>query len=361
MKSKTNPIINSYVQEQIPKLKTINSRDLESMFESFSPEDLIVESGMTADDLIDSFRLSLITESLTDQYSKTFQIGAHMYGAQWLQDYVVGFWEPDEYGHADPFKNVLVDFGINETKLQLEIDEAKHTVDYQTKHTSGFHPIALTTYGMIQECITDYWYELQRGFFPASSNTAKVISKVKGREALHTVQFRNLTALQLEEDPALLAEIINASASFQMPSNHIPNVFDIERKTQDWIPKMNGSVVELLKRIILNLNVTLDDNGKLGKLLIEYATTSERKFINHVPNSLVKKALNTFPVSHGIVGEAMLEQLGLTANEKDVPMNLLEKIHFNLRKSLKRYVYEKLDIEGFLKKPESPTGPLGLS
>ena len=152
---------------------------------------------------------------------------------------------------------------------------------------------------MIQECITDYWYELQRGFFPANSNTSKVISKVKGREALHTVQFRNLTALQLEADPALLTEVINATTTFQMPSNHIPNV--------------------------------------------------------------VKKALNTFPGSHGIVGEAMLEQLGLTTHEQEVPMNLLEKIQFNLRKSLKRYVYGKLDVEGFLKKSESPLGPSGLS
>ena len=361
MKSKTNLVIDSYVQEQIPKLKTVNSKDLESMFESFSPEDLIVQSGMTADDLIDSFRLSLITESLTEQYSKTFQIGARMYGAQWLQDYVLGFWEPDEYGHADPFKNILVDFGINETDLRVDIDEAKQGVEYETKHASGFHPIALTTYGMIQECITDYWYELQRGFSPANSNTSKVISKVKGREALHTVQFRNLTALQLEADPSLLTEIINASTSFQMPSNHIPNVSDIESKTQEWIPKMNGSVIELLRRIVANLNMALDDNRNLGKLLIEYATASERKFIDQVPNTLVKKALNTFPASHGIVGEAMLEQLGLTANEKEVPMNLLEKVHFYLRKSLKRYVYAKLDIEGFLKKPESPVGPLGLS
>ena len=361
MKIKPNVIIDSYVQDQIPKLKTVNSRDLESMFESFTPEDLVMESGMTAEDLIDSFRLSLITESLTDQYSKTFQLGAQMYGAQWLQDYVLGFWEPDEYGHADPFKNILVDFGINETNLKLDIEEAKQGVEYQTKHTSGFHPIALTTYGMIQECITDYWYELQRGFFPANSNTSKVISKVKGREALHTVQFRNLTALQLEADPALLTEVINATTTFQMPSNHIPNVSDIEKKTQEWIPKMNGSVIELLARIVANLNLALDDNKKLGKLLIEYATAGEQKFIDQVPNTLVKKALNTFPGSHGIVGEAMLEQLGLTTHEQEVPMNLLEKIQFNLRKSLKRYVYEKLDVEGFLKKSGSPLGPSGLS
>ena len=124
---------------------------------------------------------------------------------------------------------------------------------------------------------------------------------------------------------------------------------------------MNGSVIELLARIVANLNLALDDNKKLGKLLIEYATAGEQKFIDQVPNTLVKKALNTFPGSHGIVGEAMLEQLGLTTHEQEVPMNLLEKIQFNLRKSLKRYVYEKLDVEGFLKKSESPLGPSGLS
>ena len=75
-------------------------------------------------------------------------------------------------GHADPFKNILVDFGLDQKLLDLEINNARSETDYFLHHSSGSHPVSLTTYGMIQECITDYWYELQRGFFPDNSNTS---------------------------------------------------------------------------------------------------------------------------------------------------------------------------------------------
>ena len=38
--------LQSYVNEQIPKLKTIDSRDLSGMFEHFTPEEIVKQSGM---------------------------------------------------------------------------------------------------------------------------------------------------------------------------------------------------------------------------------------------------------------------------------------------------------------------------
>ena len=341
--------LQSYVNEQIPKLKTIDSRDLSGMFEHFRPEEIVKQSGMSANEIIDSFRLSLITESLTEQYAKTFKQGASLHGAQWLNDYVVGFWEPDENGHADHFKNVLVDFGINQTQLDFEIGEARETTDYQTKHNSGLHPIALTTYGLIQECITDYWYELQRAFFPSSSNTAKIIGKVKGREALHTVQFRSLTALQLEADPFLLKEVIHAIKSFEMPSNHIPNVSAIEAKTQTWIPKMNGSVLKLLERIITHLHIALQDKEKLGKVLTEYASSKEQRFFSLVPNHIVAICLDKIKGGHGIIGEVILEDLGIVSSENEAPKTFSEEVQFRIKEVIKKWVSSSLQLEGFVK------------
>lgn len=341
----------NYVDNQIPKLKTIQTSDLESMFENFSPEKIVETSNLSSDEVIDSFRLSLITESLTEQYAETYKIVADMHDAQWLNNFVKGFWEPDELGHADPFKNILIDFGINQKDLEIEIGDAKSSIDYQTEHSSGFHPIALTTYGMIQECITDYWYELQRKFFPTDSNTYKVLSQVKGREALHTVQFRDLTALQLEKDPNLLEHIIHAAVAFEMPSNHIPAVKEIEAKTREWIPQMNGSVSELLRRIINNINLVLNDHSKIGRLILAYASRSEKQFFQFIPNRIVTAAITNIQGGTSLVGEIVLDQLGLKVAEIESPKTYIEEVQFRLKNILKRWATERLNIEGFIAPP----------
>ena len=275
--------------------------------------------------------------------------GAKNHGAIWLSNYVTGFWAPDESEHADPFKNILVDFGIDKSELERQVQEAFDSVSYQEVHSSGYHPIELTTYGMIQECITDYWYELQRGFFPEESNTTKILSKVKGREALHTVQFRNLTAIQLESDPGLMKLIIHAISNFQMPSNHIPLVANIESKTQKWIPRMNGDITILLTRIIGNINAMLQDKAKLGELIVGYASSKEKRFLRYVPNVFVSKAIGNIRGGHGLVGQIVLEHLGLESREGLSPMTFPELIEYRFRTILKRWVSEKMNIEGYLK------------
>ena len=345
----TTKILESYVNKQIPKLQTVNQSDLDSMFETYKPEEIIAQSKMSASDLVDTFKLSFITESLTEQYADTYLTGAKNHGAIWLSNYVTGFWAPDESGHADPFKNILVDFGIDKSELERQVQEAFDSVSYQEVHSSGYHPIELTTYGMIQECITDYWYELQRGFFPEESNTTKILSKVKGREALHTVQFRNLTAIQLESDPGLMKLIIHAISNFQMPSNHIPLVANIESKTQKWIPRMNGDITILLTRIIGNINAMLQDKAKLGELIVGYASLKEKRFLRYVPNVFVSKAIGNIRGGHGLVGEIVLEHLGLESSEGLSPMTFPELIEYRFRTILKRWVSEKMNIEGYLK------------
>lgn len=349
MDDTTGKILEAYVNKQIPKLQTVQQSDLDSMFETYKPEEIVAQSEMSASDLVDTFKLSFITESLTEQYADTYLAGARNHGAIWLSDYVTGFWAPDEAGHADPFKNILVDFGVNKSELEQQVQEAFESVSYQEVHNSGFHPVELTTYGMIQECITDYWYELQRGFFPEESNTTRILSKVKGREALHTVQFRNLTAIQLESDPGLLKQIIHAISNFQMPSNHIPLVANIESKTQKWIPRMNGDITTLLARIIGNINVMLEDKAKLGELIVGYASSKEKEILRYVPNIFVSKAIGNIRGGHGLVGEIVLENLGLESREDLTPMTFTELIEFKFRTILKRWVADKMNIEGYLK------------
>ena len=111
-KSQNNYILDKYVKYQLPKLKTVDESDLNSMFEGFSVKKLVKNSKMTETELIETFRLSMITESLTEQYAETFIKGALDNNAIWLSNYIENFWVPDELGHMDPFKNVLIDLKI---------------------------------------------------------------------------------------------------------------------------------------------------------------------------------------------------------------------------------------------------------
>ena len=340
--------LDQYVWSQIPKLKTIPSESLEAMFEDFSPDDLVRNSQMSADELTNTFRLSYITESLTEQYAATFHEGARKYNAKWLSDYITGFWEPDEKGHADPFRNVLTDFGIDKRTLDDEVHQAHEQTNYSSKHGSGLHPISLTTYGLIQECITDYWYELQRSFFPSTSHTSKAIGLVKGREALHTVQFKTLTAMQLEQDPLLLELIINTIKNFQMPANHIPTISHIEQQTQNWIPHMNGSVYELLKRILGKIYDALQDTSSFGKILLEYASESEQRILSLLPNKFTSRVISSMRGGPGFVGELILESLGIIPNEIEAPKTNFETVQYRLKQIVKRWVKEQVRLEDFL-------------
>ena len=131
-------ILQSYVLKQISELRTVDSDEVESMFDNISLDQIVKDSDLSADEIVDTFRLSLITESLTEQYSSTYRIGAENHKADWLLDYIVRFWEPDELSHADPFKKVLTNFGVESRNLDIEINEARSETAYQLSTRLGF-------------------------------------------------------------------------------------------------------------------------------------------------------------------------------------------------------------------------------
>ena len=334
--------LREYVKTQTKRQGFVESEDLEGLETSVNPQNLDLNEGFTLDDLIKTFKLSMVTESLTDQYAVVHLEGAKKYNADWFHDYIAGFWVPDELGHMEPHKKVLINLGLYEEDLDRELKYAAEQTSYPPKHRGGILPVQLTTYGMIQECVTDYWYKLQANIFPIKSKARKAILKVKGREALHTFQFRNLTAFQLEDDPGLLEPFLETVCNFEMPGNHIPNVKEYEHKAVEWIPYMNGSVFEQLKRIIRNLYKTLEDPLQFGKLMLKYADSREMQIISFLPNSYVLKVANALKWSHGIVGEVILEQVGLS--------NLAPAyggMYGKFRNPIKRWINAKFNLRNY--------------
>ena len=349
LSSNNNLILENYVKFQLPKLKTITQADLNSMFEGFQTKNLVKNSKISETELIETFRLSMITESLTEQYADTFIKGALDFKATWLTNYIENFWVPDELGHMDPFKNVLMDLGYNESELEQQIKDAKEQTDYLKSHGSDISPIALTTYGMVQECITDFWYELQLEFFPLESGTRKAISKIKGREALHTVQFRDLTSIQLENDPSLLLSILETITKFQMPGNHINIVKDIEEKSKTLIPKMDGEVIELVRRIIKHTQIVLNDTEKIGQLFTLYGSKQDKQLIKYIPNNTLFGLFNFVNYGHGLIGEIILEKIGLYANELESLDSNHQIWKYKIKKIIKNWINDQFEIEEIFK------------
>ena len=111
---------------------------------------------------------------------------------------------------------------------------------------------------------------------------------------------------------------------------------------------MNGSVINLLKRIIFNLNIALDDKDKLGKLFTEYASHKERRFVKFIPNRILSQAIKKIRPGYGMVGEIVLEQLGLISKESMVPKNIIEETEYAIKTAIKRWVKGRLYLEGFI-------------
>ena len=132
LSEKTNKILNDFAESQLN-----NTSGFMTEYDSMSLEDCVdrnqisYKPGFSEEYFIDTFKLSMITESLTEQYAEAFRLGADLYNADWLRTYINGFWVPDELGHADPHKKILMNFGYTEHELDLMLKEADEQTSYK--------------------------------------------------------------------------------------------------------------------------------------------------------------------------------------------------------------------------------------
>jgi len=264
--------------------------------------------GMTPEDFAGVLRLSLLTECATETYADQFKNISEKHNEPWLGRFTQRIWEPDEMSHHVPFKKLLMQMGYSEAELDLDIKDAQEK-DYV--HKGGDTPIAATTFGMEQEELTRNWYQWTRGVLEGSSPVAaRMVRLVEAREALHTKWYKDMTAIQIEENPALVVPAAQALSRFEMPGNTI--IPELQDRAEEWLSKMGADLEEMKSRILHLVSHVSKTPENVGRLIMAYAADQGRT-LGPFRAAHIDHALNFLgPRGYGLIGEAMLVKIGAT-------------------------------------------------
>ena len=146
--------------------------------------------GMTEDDFVGVIKLAMLTECATDIYADAITSRARQAGAGWLAKFNEEIWKPDEYMHSEPFKLILLGLDFSEAELDRKIDEVQHGTFV---HNGGDTPVNVSTFGMVQEYLTDHFHGLIANTLkPSLPEAARMAFEVKRRETLHMVWYLSL-------------------------------------------------------------------------------------------------------------------------------------------------------------------------
>jgi len=313
-------------------------------------EDLDVQAVLTGlkhtlsrDDLAGILKLALLTESATESYAAVFADCSERYDAGWLGRFTSQVWTPDELTHHLPYKRILMDLGYSEGDLDRQI---KQTREREYVHRGGKNPVQLTTFGMIQEVLTDSWHGLIANLLATGAPAAALmVRRVKRRETLHAVWYRQMTEIQLRANPRFVHEVASEISKFDMPS--VSLVPELQEDALRWQMLMGADSESILRDLIRYINEALGSVQLLGELALLLAVGNSG--VTSRPAGLLARALLPFGrPTHELVGQALLERVdlgyvfrdrtGRQERECDVLTGLYERIRAGVRRSLARMI-----------------------
>ncbi|MDA0797566.1 MAG: hypothetical protein O2826_03045 [Chloroflexi bacterium] len=300
---------------------------------------------ITEDDFVKMLRLAMLTESGTDSYAAVFQQGAGKYNANWLTRFNQKVWVPDEYTHTLPYYMMLRTIGFTEEELDRQIRELQARV---YEHCCGISPVELTTFGTVQEYLTDNWHGLLATLLkPAAPQASYFANLVKRRETLHTVWYRGMTAIQVEENPELIELVAKTLSTFQMPGTQL--VPDCGPLALGWMQRLNVDFNHVAKELVRNFSESAGNVKRSGMLLVEMAVAREYP-IGPFPARFVRGAMNRLGgAGYGLLGEAVLEKVGLPMPAKwvgkpDSGIRFHTGIYEGIRTKMRTFIVNKIDI-----------------
>jgi hypothetical protein len=295
--------------------------------------------GMSEDDFVGVIKLAMLTECATDIYAGAITSRARDAGAGWLATFNEDVWKPDEYMHAEPFKLILLGLGFNESELDQRIHEVQNGTFV---HNGGDTPVNVTTFGMVQEYLTDHFHGLIADTLkPKLPEAAHMTYEVKRRETLHMVWYRNMTAIQVAAQPELVENVAFEIARFQLPGNSL--IPELQSQAERWLQLMGADIGRITR--------------ELGRLMYQ-VTQSPRLFGQLVLETIDKKDLVTGRIKprhvkwvmerpggwgYALLGEAILERTGMAFMfKKDEETAGRSDVHTKIRNNLRTWVANRL-------------------
>ncbi len=299
------------------------------------PEDLSEE------DFVGILKLAMLTECATDSYSAVFQEGARRFDAPWLARFNDNVWTPDEHTHYTPYKYMLLSLGYSEEDLLGEMREVQ---ERHYAHCCGFTPVELTAYGVIQEYLTDNWHGMiSRILRTEAPYAARSVSSVKRRETLHTVWYREMTALQVEENPEMLGMVADTILTFQMPGTSLAP--HLGSRALEWMGKVNMDFARVARDLVRNFHEVAGTTKRTGRLFVDLAARRNIR-VGPVPLSGARRVLNLIGgPGYGLVGEAVLDRFGIPRPEgvsQAAPVSLPPRLYEAFRSRMRDMVASRI-------------------
>ena len=302
---------------------------------------------LTEEDLVGILKLAMLTECATDSYSAVFQEGAAEFDAPWLARFNTRVWTPDEHTHYTPYKFMLQSLGHTEEELDNEMREVQ---ERNYDHCCGRTPIELTTYGIVQEYLTDNWHGMISQLLrPAAPYAATCTAMVKRRETLHTVWYRDMTAVQVEENPQMLDMVAGTVQSFQMPGTRLVPQFGT--RALEWMSKAGVDFGRVARDLVRNFHEVAGNMKRTGQLFIDLAAIRGVN-IGPLPVSAARRLLDRIGgAGYGLVGEAVLDKFGIprpTAADQARPVSLPPRLYEAVRSRLRGMVVDRIDATAII-------------
>jgi hypothetical protein len=250
---------------------------------------------------------------------------------------------------------MLRSLGCSDAEMEREIQETR---ERRYVHSAGDTPIHLTTFTMVQEYLTDHWYgmigRITREAAPVAS---RMTGRVKQRETLHAMWYRDMTAIQVEANPRLLPHIGEAIVHFQMPGNVL--LPSLQAQVPRWLSVAQTDLDEMVRGLIRVLEAALPDTRSAGALVMEVASAKGMR-LGPLSARHVNAALRRLGgPGYGLIGEALLDRAGLGYLFRDAEQPSQwgrgDAMIGRVRGVLREWVGSQIDLRmGFPVIPEEP-------
>ncbi len=302
--------------------------------------------GLSETDFAGILKLALLTECATETYGAAFRERAVRFEAPWLGRFNDRVWVPDELTHHTPYRTMLLSMGFSAAELDRAIREVQQA---NYIHAGGDSPVHVTTFGIVQEYLTDNWHGLIADLLRrAAPEAAYMATRIKRRETLHTVWYRDMVALQVEGNPRLLPFVAEALVGFQMPGNQLAPQF--QSQVARWMPSMGADFERITRDLVRYIHGAMGDAATTGRLLMSIATEKDIT-LGPVSPRVLEAAVNRLGgPGYGLLGEALLERVGLSymfrahPDRQDRAYALYSRPYERVRALLRSWVARQIDL-----------------